>query len=346
MRVTTRLLIVLLSTMVGFALLPPAVAEDLMPLRVMVNGEAVVADPGTTAGALLDRLGLAPKSADLVSLRGRVLQAGAVGGRILIDGAHVARDTVLQDGAAIVLEDARDRKEAATRSAAFPALPAGDPVRGIPANYGVTIVTFRGRVSGETVRVVDPPGSDKRSAIALTFDDGPDAVYTPQILAILARYKVKATFFWTGRNMGRYPKVVAAARAAGHSIQNHTDNHQNLGRSDFAGQETAIVSALREIRRQKLPFPTWMRPPYGSFNPWTITIARKHGMRTILWTVDPYDYRRPAALPLARRVLAAVRPGAVVLLHDGGGPRMGTVGALPIILDALLKRGYRPVALR
>lgn len=346
MRVSTRLLIVALSTMIGFALLPPAVARDLMPLRVTVDGEAVAADPGTTVGALLDRLGRAPKSADLVSLRGRVLQAGAVGGRILIDGVPAARETVLPDGAAIVLQDARNRKEDASRAVAPAASAAGDPVRGIPATYGVSIVTFRGRVSGETVRVVHPPGADKKSAIALTFDDGPDPIYTPQILAILARYKAKATFFWTGRNMGRYPKIVAAARAAGHSIQNHTDNHQNLGRSGFAGQEAAIVGALREIRRQKLPFPTWMRPPYGSFNPWTITIARKHGMRTILWTVDPTDYRRPDALPLARRVLAAVRPGAVVLLHDGGGPRVGTVGALPIILDALLKRGYRPVALR
>ena len=345
MRRTNRFIALILGTILGFGVLPPAVAGDAMPLHVTVDGVTHQVDDGTTAGELLDLLGLAPKKANLVSLKGHILAAGAVGGRIVIDGAAATRDAVLEDGSVIVLEAARDLKERAERSVASANAIAGNPARGIPANYGVTILTFRGIVSDERVRVVDPPGADKKSAVAITFDDGPDPTFTPQIVAILARYRVKATFFWTGRNIGRYPKVVAAVRAAGHSIQNHTYNHENLGRASFAAQEAAIVAQIREMRKQRLPFPTWMRPPYGSYTPTTVAIAKKHGMRTIMWTVDPADYRRPAPLLLAKRVLGAVRPGGVILMHDGGGPRATTVAALPIILDALAKRGYRPVTL-
>ncbi|HVL91578.1 MAG TPA: polysaccharide deacetylase family protein [Actinomycetota bacterium] len=345
MRRTNRVLSLILGTLLGIGLLPPAVAEDAMPMRVTLESISYDVEPGTTVGALMSRAGVETKRANLVSLKGRVLSAGTVEGRILVDGVSSSRDRLLEDGDAVVLEAAADRKESATRSTAPAAAVAGNPVRGIPANYGVSVITFRGTVSGETVRVVTPAGADKKSAVAITFDDGPDPTFTPQILAILNRYKVKATFFWTGRNIARYPKIVAAARAAGHSIQNHTWNHENLARAGFAGQEKAIVAQTREMRKLGLPFPKWMRPPYGSFDPWTLKIAAKHGMRTILWTIDTVDYRRPPAMTIAKRVLGQVRPGSVVLMHDGGGSRAATVEALPIILDALLKRGYRPVAL-
>lgn len=345
MRRANRVLSLIFGTLLGFGLLPPAVADDLMVLRVTLDGVAFEVEPGTTVGALMERAGVDTRRANLVSLKGRVLSAGTVEGRILIDGVSSSREAALSDGAEVLLEAVSDRKEPATRATAPTASVSGNPVRGIPAKYGVSVVTFRGTVSGESVRVVTPPGADKKSAVAITFDDGPDPTYTPQILSILNRYKVKATFFWTGRNIARYPKIVAAARAAGHSIQNHTWNHENLGRLGAAAQGRAMLSNTREMRKLGLPFPKWMRPPYGSVNGSTVSIARSHGMRTILWTVDPIDYRRPPAMTIAKRVLSQTRPGGVILLHDGGGPRATTVQALPIILDALLKRGYRPVAL-
>jgi len=345
MRRTNRVLSLVLGTVLGFGLFPPAIAEDVMPLHVTLEGAPYVVEPGTSVGALMTQAGVDTRRANLLSVRGRILRQGTVEGRIVVEGASSSRDRILEDGDDIVLEAAADRKEAATRSTVPMAAIQGNPVRGIPANYGVSVITFRGILSGETVRVVNPRGADRKSAVALTFDDGPDPTYTPQILSILARYKVKATFFWTGRNIARYPAVVAAVRAAGHSIQNHTWNHENLGRSSFAAQDRAMLSQIREMRKLGLPLPKWMRPPYGSFGPSTLSIAAKYGMRAILWTVDPTDYRRPPAMTLAKRVLGAVRPGAVILMHDGGGPRASTVGALPIILDALLRRGYRPVTL-
>lgn len=345
MRRTNRILSLILGTLLGFGLLPPAIAEDALTMRVTLEGVSYGIEHGTTVGQLMLSAGLETRRANLVSLKGRVLSAGTVEGRILVDGVSSSRGRILEDGDVIVMEAAKDRKEDATRTTAPIATVTGDPVRGIPAKYGVGVITFRGKVSGESVRVVNPPGADKKSAIALTFDDGPDPRFTPQILSILRRYKVKATFFWTGRNMARYPKIVAAARAGGHSIQNHTWDHESLGRAGFAGQEKAMIGATREMRKMRLPFPTWMRPPYGSYNAHTLSIARKHGMRTVLWTIDTIDYRRPPAMTIAKRVLNQVRPGSVVLMHDGGGPRSNTVSALPIILDALLKRGYRPVVL-
>ncbi|MGH2829707.1 MAG: polysaccharide deacetylase family protein, partial [Actinomycetota bacterium] len=189
------------------------------------------------------------------------------------------------------------------------------------------------------------PGLKVRPAVALTFDDGPDPVWTPQVLRILAANRIRATFFVTGRNVARYPGVVRAIRSAGHAIQNHSWNHENLGRLPFDRQRASLIAQIREVRKLGLPFPTWFRPPYGSFTIHTARLARWLGMRTVVWSADPSDYRRPPARAIVRSVLAQTRPGGVILLHDGGGNRANTIAALPGIVQELLRRGYRFVAL-
>jgi peptidoglycan/xylan/chitin deacetylase (PgdA/CDA1 family) len=185
-------------------------------------------------------------------------------------------------------------------------------------------------------------GGSRRREIALTFDDGPGP-YTRQILAILTRTHTPATFFIVGQQLTSYPRVLQAELRSGAAIGDHTENHPWLIRLGRAGQFTQIVAAALRVRRLGGGLPRMLRPPYGVFNATTLAVARSLGMVVVLWSDDPSDYARPGAAVIVRRVLGAARPGAIVLLHDAGGPRQQTVAALRPIIDGLRRRGYRLV---
>ena len=181
--------------------------------------------------------------------------------------------------------------------------------------------------------------------IALTFDDGPDPVYTPQVLAVLARYDATATFFVLGRHVDVYPDLVCQIVAAGHRLGNHSYSHTILrwaGPGEIAGEldrtDAALVRAAG-VRTRLFRHPGGMQ---GLFLPFR-TAAR--GWRVVVWSVDPRDYAHPGANEIAQRVLAEAHPGAIVLLHDGSPDgdesRAQTVAALPVILEGLRGRGYR-----
>jgi peptidoglycan/xylan/chitin deacetylase (PgdA/CDA1 family) len=185
--------------------------------------------------------------------------------------------------------------------------------------------------------------------VALTFDDGPDPVYTPQVLEVLTQYDVKATFFVIGRHVDAHPELVRRIVAAGHAVGSHGYSHAIL-RGVWPGE---IATELRQtdaalwraagIRTRLFRHPGGMQ---GAFLPF---VALAGGWRVVVWSVDPCDYTTPGAEEIARRVLEAVHPGAIVLLHDGspGGnqSRQQTVAALPTILEGLRERGYRFVRL-
>jgi peptidoglycan/xylan/chitin deacetylase (PgdA/CDA1 family) len=109
-------------------------------------------------------------------------------------------------------------------------------------------------------------------------------------------------------------------------------------------QAQELLRGERSIRAAGLPRPRLFRPPYDSYDRGTIAIARRLGLVTVTWTVDPRDYTQPGVARIVASVLAGVRPGAIILLHDGGGPRAQTVAALPRIVHALRRRGYRFVS--
>jgi peptidoglycan-N-acetylglucosamine deacetylase len=172
----------------------------------------------------------------------------------------------------------------------------------------------------------------KRPTIYLTFDDGPNSKYTPQVLAVLKRHGAKATFFHVGQNARRYPSLVRQIRAAGHTIGNHSVSHPRL--------TTLSTSRLRsEIRNG--PRSRCFRPPYGLTNSRVRSEITRAGMRQMMWTIDTADYTRPGASVIANRVLSKARPGAIVLMHDSGGDRSQTVAALDRILRTLKARGYQ-----
>jgi peptidoglycan/xylan/chitin deacetylase (PgdA/CDA1 family) len=184
------------------------------------------------------------------------------------------------------------------------------------------------------------------SAVALTFDDGPDPRFTPQILALLREFGVTATFCVVGENARAHPELIRAIVADGHTLCNHSWSHDvELGERPYA-EIVADLARTGEAIRAAVPGATvsYYRQPGGKWTESVATAARQLGMTPLHWAVDPQDWTRPGAGTVAASVTANVFPGAVVLLHDAGGDRQDTVDALYPILVSLDRR-YELIAL-
>lgn len=182
--------------------------------------------------------------------------------------------------------------------------------------------------------------------VALTFDDGPDPGNTRDVLSLLARYHDHATFFVLGQSAKRYPGLVRVIAANGNEIASHGMRHVLLTRFDkdqMLSEITRAQGLLGDIAGQT---PRFFRPPYGAFNRNVVDAADRVGQTLVLWTTDARDWTNSSATVIAARVLDPLGPGAIILLHDGGGPRRRTVQALEIILQGLRSRGYRAVTLQ
>jgi peptidoglycan/xylan/chitin deacetylase (PgdA/CDA1 family) len=176
--------------------------------------------------------------------------------------------------------------------------------------------------------------------VALTFDDGPGP-YTGRILAILRRTNTPATFFQVGKNVEADPYPAhATALLQRVAIGDHTYTHRSLAAMDVGGQRDEILSTAATMEAQGERPPRLFRPPYGAFNQDTETLMTQRGMALILWSVDSQDYARPGVERIVNNVVSAATPGAIVLMHDGGGDRSQTVKALPRIITRLRARGY------
>lgn len=176
--------------------------------------------------------------------------------------------------------------------------------------------------------------------VYLTFDDGPSPAYTPKVLATLARYGVRATFFEIGQNVAAHPSVTAQVARQGHSVQNHSWSHPDLRKLSAAALNAQVADTDKAIRAQTGRTPSCLRPPYGAVNSTVRSKASALGKQVVLWSVDPADWSRPGTAAIRSRVLNNVRSGSVILLHDGGGDRSQTVAALPEIISTLKARGY------
>jgi peptidoglycan/xylan/chitin deacetylase (PgdA/CDA1 family) len=182
-------------------------------------------------------------------------------------------------------------------------------------------------------------GPARGRVVALSFDDGPWAD-TPAFVRVLETEHVPATFFMIGEQVT--PAYRAALRRelrAGDALGDHTYTHPDLARSgNVYGQLQSTIFAIRRLTGYA---PCVFRPPYGAYDQAVVQTARSLGLATILWNVDPADWALPGSEAIERRVLAQVRPGAIVLSHDGGGPRGQTLAAYPRIIGVLRARGYR-----
>lgn len=191
-------------------------------------------------------------------------------------------------------------------------------------------------------------GDRSRAAVALTFDDGPNDSATLQVAAILDDRGARGTFFLVGRAVEERPEIVRTLVAGGHVVGNHSHRH---------GDHDWLAPRYPEFERGERSFagvlgqcPAFFRPPHGQHTPLMARQVRRLGATTVTWDVIADDWRTTDAHLIADRVLRGVRPGSIVLLHDGldGDPsvdRTVLVDALPLILDGLRDRGLEAVGL-
>lgn len=170
--------------------------------------------------------------------------------------------------------------------------------------------------------------------VALTFDDGPDPRWTPQVLDLLARHRAVATFCLLGENATRHPELVTAIVEAGMRLCDHSRTHD----IDPAAPGEGLARAeLVELAGTGVP---WFRAPGGAWSDALQSAAAAQGMRPLGWSVDSRDWTRPGTGAIVARVQQQMHPGAVVLLHDGGGRREQTVAALEQLLPWLTAQCY------
>lgn len=221
-----------------------------------------------------------------------------------------------------------------------------------PRTHQITAETY-----GElpTPYVVQRTGARPR-LIALTFDDGPDPAWTPQVLSVLERYHVPATFFIVGENGVSSRSLLARMVADGDEIGNHSYTHPNMADETSTGLKLELNATQRLIEAYTGRSTRLFRAPYfGDAEPTTADelgpalFAQQHGYTVVGLHVDPGDWKRPGVDAIVERTVAQIeqpdpeRSGNIVLLHDGGGDRSQTVAALPRIIERLEHDGYRLV---
>lgn len=177
-------------------------------------------------------------------------------------------------------------------------------------------------------------GPRDRKLVALTFDDGPSS-YTEGFLDVLRAKHARGTFFEVGQEMAGQAATMRRILREGSEIGNHTTHHGSYpGYWDLAATNALIRGATHFE-------PCLFRPPGGALDSTVVAAAGEAGLKTVLWDVDPTDWSNPGSAAVYSRVVSAAGPGSIVLMHDGGGSRGGTLAALPRIIGTLRHRGYR-----
>lgn len=191
-------------------------------------------------------------------------------------------------------------------------------------------------------------GSPQEKKVALTFDDGPDTVYTPQIMDILKQYKIKATFFLIGNRAQLFPDIVKRMAKEGHIIGNHTMNHANIAKLDK--QKTYLEIKQGEDALSKIiGYRTYLfRSPYGSLSAEQVKEIGGYNYKIIAWNVDSLDWKSLSAEQVQYNVLENAKKGSIILQHSSGSAEedlTGSVAALPEIIKILKKEGYEFVTI-
>ncbi|MDD2934561.1 MAG: polysaccharide deacetylase family protein [Methylotenera sp.] len=197
-----------------------------------------------------------------------------------------------------------------------------------------------------------PPAAIHRNEIALTIDDGPDPEVTPQVLDILEHFHAKATFFCIGSKAAQYPDLCREIVRRGHAIENHSQQHRHyfslLGMGGFTREIQAAQDTLFSITGVR---PKFFRAPAGLRNPFLQPVLSRLGLRLVSWTVRGFDTWVKDAEKVKSQLLSELRPGAILLLHDGNAARSNEgipiiLAVLPSLLDAAEKAGLHLVTLQ
>jgi peptidoglycan-N-acetylglucosamine deacetylase len=214
------------------------------------------------------------------------------------------------------------------------------PIKHLPAYFGGqrAVLMANGRLLYQ--------GNHALPEVALTFDDGPNPPYTNQILAILQRYHIRATFFCVGEQVAAFPSTVRQEYYGGHIIGNHSYTHPYMSALTAASVAWQLSTTSDIIHNTIGVRPLFFRPPYGAYNSTVLTYANSYALDTTLWNDDPQDWSMPGVNTIVNRVLQQVGDGSIILMHDGGGNRWQTVAALPIIIEWLQSHGFRFVTMQ
>jgi len=337
------------------------ISGSLLRVAVEVDGRSIAVPARATVAGVL-------RAADAMSHTGRLLSAkdgrvvatsGGTAARVRLNGKAASLGAHIEAGDSLVVVQGSDVVEKTIiREVRVPAprvtVGTGEDVTHIAAGRDGLKREVVGAVTGDVLSTrtlktalprVDRQESLSRRVVALTFDDGPSQGQTEEVIAILRAHHVPATFFMLGRNVVNHPDIVASVAAAGNLIGNHSYTHTLLGHSSAREVRTEIARTNEAVQRAAAVTPTWFRPPGGSVDDALYAASRQMHVKPVLWTVDPQDWRGIKASTIADRISVAVRPGAVILLHDGGGDRTQTIKALPRIIKRLRVAGYTFVTL-
>jgi len=224
---------------------------------------------------------------------------------------------------------------------------AGGPekeVRGFPKREMVDLITMY-------PELFIASGDSEEKKVALTFDDGPDDIFTPQILDVLKEKNVKATFFVIGKRAEGYPKVMRRIVDESHLVGNHTWSHPNIMKISLEDAKQEVLKTEKLLKsycddsadRIKI-----FRSPYGSIDPERVEFISNIGYKIIAWNVDSLDWKGLSAEEVKTNVLENVTEGSIILQHSAGGEGedlSGSVEALPEIIDVLKEEGFEFVTI-
>lgn len=348
----------------GALLLAVVAHRAFIGFTVTVDGERVAVRRGAEVGQVLGTCDSSARQGHMLSASAdhhALVGAGGLPATVLLNGEVASRGEPLSSGDAIRTIPGPDvvepvREETRTLEPAAQRIGAGTVEKIVSSGRPGLAVVRVGSVSGEVVatetvvpavpavaRMVPAPGAN---LVALTFDDGPWPGQTEQVLRILRERNVPATFFMLGSQVARAPDLARSVANDGHAIGNHTYWHVFLSsaRPDVAAWEIGATNVL--IQQTTGVRPVWLRAPGGKLAGPAQAYIASQGMASALWTVDPQDWRADSTPEqLAWSVIGAAHPGAIVLLHDGGGDQTTTIAALPTIIDGLRAAGYEFVTL-
>ncbi len=315
---------------------------------------AATAMSGEPVLSVLTAAGVLPRDGHLLAVAShQVIDPHHDPARFQIDGRRASAATRLPPSGSVTIsvsdgEDATEPTRSEVADVAPPAMP--DVLRHVyvrgRAGRVEHVVGVR---SGEEVSsrvLVAPlaPAPVPGKVVALTFDDGPTDKWTPQILDMLKAKGVKATFCQVGIQLDLFPEIARRAVAEGHQLCNHTVHHdEHLKGVPQARLDAEIRGGHEVFTRHGLPDPAYYRPPGGVYDDAAIATARQEGEQLIYWKVDTEDWHKDIhPFLVAANIFKAVEPGAIVLVHDGGGrDRTATILAVGAVIDQLQAQGWQ-----
>lgn len=347
--------VLLLAAAVGALTIKDALSGRDYTVRVrVVSGdidETVEVAKSDAVAIALAAAGVEPHDGVLLSARDGVpVSAGADPAKITVDGQPAAPGFPLYDGAEIRVVDGVDSTEGTEqvseiiRTPPMPDMLRHVHERGAPGRIDRVVGEVSGEVlSSETIREARAPKRTGRKVVALTFDDGPNATWTPLTLDLLAKEGVKATFCQVGEMATYHPELTKRVVAEGHQLCNHTLNHDGTMRGAPQEQlDAQIGGGAKVFTDMGLDPVSYFRPPGGFLSDEITATARAQGEVQLFWAVDSEDWIPDAdAGEVVLHVMQEVQPGSIILMHDGGGrSRATSYVALAYTIKLLKAQGY------